>query len=320
MTVRSSMKYVKINGYFFKRCLIGIAVIILLAVCIQEKARAGDDRIPELIKDARNGSVVTQYHLGMIYQFGDKSVRNFKKAVYWMRQAATNGSLDAMDHMARFYRDGKIGKKVNLKKAFYWSHKSAIKGSRLGQFYVGVAYDQGKIVKTNYKRALYWYKKAAAQDETTSMNNIGSHYSRGLGVKKNDRTALYWYKLAIKNGAELTGYNAGRYYEFGMGVKVDYKKAIYYYSLAAKAGHLKAKVKLKALKLKIENISRLKKLTVIFRKNIKPGDQSHCGLVITVKSPITKVQTMKGEHWFKVNQLFPEGAHRCRFMNGQYIP
>jgi TPR repeat protein len=56
-----------------------------------------------------------------------------------------------------------------------------------------------------------------------------------------------------------------------------------------------------------------------FRKALKTGDESHCGLVIEVKPPIAKVQTMVGEMWLKVEQLFPRGGESCKFHNGVYV-
>jgi hypothetical protein len=53
-----------------------------------------------------------------------------------------------------------------------------------------------------------------------------------------------------------------------------------------------------------------------FRKNLKVGSESHCGLVIEVKAPIAKVQAMGGEVWLQIAQLYPKGGRECRFVNG----
>lgn len=55
-----------------------------------------------------------------------------------------------------------------------------------------------------------------------------------------------------------------------------------------------------------------------FRQRLSAGDDSHCGLVIEVKKPLVKAQTMIGEHWLKIEQLYPQGAANCRFVNGVY--
>lgn len=55
-----------------------------------------------------------------------------------------------------------------------------------------------------------------------------------------------------------------------------------------------------------------------FRRSLKVGSDSHCGLVTEVRPPIAKVQTLVGERWLKTAQLYPQGRRNCRFVNGVY--
>ncbi|WNG30891.1 hypothetical protein F0U62_47910 [Cystobacter fuscus] len=55
-----------------------------------------------------------------------------------------------------------------------------------------------------------------------------------------------------------------------------------------------------------------------FRSSLAVGSDTHCGLVIEVRRPIAKVQSMIGEVWLKVDQLYPKGTRDCRFVNGTY--
>ena len=48
-----------------------------------------------------------------------------------------------------------------------------------------------------------------------------------------------------------------------------------------------------------------------FRTALKTGDDSNCGLVIEVRSPIAKIQTQTGERWLKVERLQPAGGEPC---------
>lgn len=57
---------------------------------------------------------------------------------------------------------------------------------------------------------------------------------------------------------------------------------------------------------------------ISFRKTMKAGDESHCGLIVEVKKPIVQVQTMIGPMWLKINQLYVPGDKRCTFSNGVY--
>ena len=43
-----------------------------------------------------------------------------------------------------------------------------------------------------------------------------------------------------------------------------------------------------------------------FRASLKPGDKTDQGLVIEVKAPIVRVQRPQGDHWLRVEELFPQ--------------
>lgn len=40
-----------------------------------------------------------------------------------------------------------------------------------------------------------------------------------------------------------------------------------------------------------------------FRETLKVGDYSNAGLVVEVKSPVVKVQTDRGERWYRIDEL-----------------
>lgn len=55
-----------------------------------------------------------------------------------------------------------------------------------------------------------------------------------------------------------------------------------------------------------------------WRSSIKEGTDTHCGMVIEKRPTIAKVQTLIGEYWFKLEQLFQPGAAPCHFINRVY--
>lgn len=56
-----------------------------------------------------------------------------------------------------------------------------------------------------------------------------------------------------------------------------------------------------------------------FRRSLAIGKDTHCGMIIEKNGPIVKVQTVAGEKWLKIAQIYPPGDHSCRFVNGQYV-
>lgn len=67
-------------------------------------------------------------------------------------------------------------------------------------------------------------------------------------------------------------------------------------------------------KIRIEHIAK----TASLRAKIKAGDETHCGMVIEFKKPLVKVQTMVGERWFRLEQIYPSKGAPCRFFNSVY--
>lgn len=61
-------------------------------------------------------------------------------------------------------------------------------------------------------------------------------------------------------------------------------------------------------------------LTMAFRKTLKVGDQTHCGIVLSINGPVSIVQAPSpiGQYGLKINQLYPDGLAPCNFFNGSY--
>jgi hypothetical protein len=53
-----------------------------------------------------------------------------------------------------------------------------------------------------------------------------------------------------------------------------------------------------------------------FRRKLKSGDDSNCGLIVERKGDIALVETMLGQKWLKVTQLYVAGMRGCTFVNG----
>ena len=86
----------------------------------------------------------------------------------------------------------------------------------------------------------------------------------------------------------------------------------------------KARAEENNVKVEEKRVQKLRQKVVLidqvktFRASIKVASESHCGLVIEVKTPIAKIETGIGEKWLKVDQLYPKGLADCRFTDGIY--
>ncbi|WP_420590335.1 cell envelope integrity protein TolA [Bacterioplanoides sp.] len=72
-------------------------------------------------------------------------------------------------------------------------------------------------------------------------------------------------------------------------------------------------------RVKAEALAAKRKRAIAFREQLQEGDESHCGLVVEVKSKVVMVQSVIGQVWIKRNEIYPDGEARCRFVNGRYI-
>jgi hypothetical protein len=87
---------------------------------------------------------------------------------------------------------------------------------------------------------------------------------------------------------------------------------------AAKAAASEAVAQQAAAEARKVEIERNKAVTAAFRKSVKLGTLSHCGLVIEVRGPVAIVQTMIGKVGLRIDQLYPADLATCQFVNGLY--
>lgn len=124
------------------------------------------------------------------------------------------------------------------------------------------------------------YQRACSLRAPGGCNNLGVMYQHGEGgLKPDPRRALALFERACAGKSEL-----------GCNNLADLRR-----SLSRQAA------------------------VEAFRNSVRIGSESHCGLVVEVKRPVAKVQSMIGEVWLKVSQLYPKGAADCRFVNKVYV-
>ena len=113
----------------------------------------------------------------------------------------------------------------------------AQRGDRGAQFWLGVAYEQGWLGKSNFQEALKWFRKAAAQGDPDAQNSLGQVYEDGEGVRQNYALAAQWYRKAAEHLPDLGGAGQGRnnlglLYLNGLGVPKDRVQAYMWFRLA----------------------------------------------------------------------------------------
>ena len=92
-------------------------------------------------------------------------------------KSANNGYDSGQYKLGLCYENG-IGTKKDYNKAFEWYLKSANNGKFAGYYNLGKCYHYGLGTEVNTKEAVVWYKKALDNgiDASTELNKILSQY------------------------------------------------------------------------------------------------------------------------------------------------
>jgi len=81
--------------------------------------------------------------------------------------------------------------------------KMAETGNPLHQYFLGLAYEQGKGVPQDYAEAVKWYRLAARQGLPNAQFHLGLMYYAGRGVPQDFVRAHMWFNLAKAFGYEF---------------------------------------------------------------------------------------------------------------------
>ena len=104
-------------------------------------------------RSAELGLVEAQFNLGVMFEGGLGTEKNFKKAATWYHMAATSGDERAMNNLGNLYRHGKGVDKDELKaKAFYTL--AAENNSTFAQFNLGLLHTEGSNTNSAKAQAL----------------------------------------------------------------------------------------------------------------------------------------------------------------------
>lgn len=136
--------------------------------------------IEKLKRLAENGSVATQFRLGVRYANGSGVPKDEKQAVYWYKKAAEQGLIEAQYRLGLCYFDLYRFDCPDIEK-FYsevekWLTKAAVQGYAPAQFALGEFYAYDVYEDGDLKKAAYWYRKAAEQGfepAKKALNRLG---------------------------------------------------------------------------------------------------------------------------------------------------
>ncbi|MCK9283264.1 MAG: sel1 repeat family protein [Rhodocyclaceae bacterium] len=125
---------------------------------------------------ANQSNSQAQFRLGMMYYHGQGVPEDEKLAVYWLKNAATHGYIDAMFELGNAYLLGNQAAKLVSdpdREAALWYFQAASAGHAEAQYHLGLLFLAGKGVIESRKDAVVWFKKAAALGHVEAKRAAG---------------------------------------------------------------------------------------------------------------------------------------------------
>ncbi|HUN89997.1 MAG TPA: tetratricopeptide repeat protein [Terriglobales bacterium] len=164
-------------------------------------------------------------------------------AVQWFQKAAANAYVPAEINLGVMYENG-WGTDKNYAAALNWFHQASEQGSALADYNLGSLYLNGQGVKQDYHEAFRYFQKSAQAGDPGAESNLGYLYDRGLGTQPDIRMAIQWYTRAADDGWPMAQHNLGDLYMRGEGVPQNYSTAAAWFEKSAQAGYTGAEIKL----------------------------------------------------------------------------
>lgn len=185
---------------------------------------------------ATQGQPIAQYRLGRLNQLGRLSNKpNYADAKKWYSMAMNQYSPAAValgfiyDTVDDNYQQARIGYEA-----------ASNQGDSVGQFNLGLIYEQGKDVPVQYEKAQELYLAAAEKGHVEAMVQLAGLYLSGVLGSRDEKSALNWYQKAAHKGDREALYHLGLLAETGVGVTLDYPQAIKFYQASAAKGNAQA--------------------------------------------------------------------------------
>ncbi|MDO4548583.1 MAG: Hsp70 family protein [Clostridia bacterium] len=206
-----------------------------------ETEKKNNEALWQYKQAADQGSAEAMYRAGCFYEEGNNGAnQNYDKALEWYQKAADCDHAEAMYKMGLFYEYGK-GVSKDDKKALALYLQAAGRDKVVEAMYrIGLFYEAGRGMNQDYNEALKWYKKASDYNHAEAMYKTALLYEGGNGTKQDYVAALEWYKKAAGYNHAEAMYKTALLYEGGNGTEQDYNEALKWYQKAAECNHVEA--------------------------------------------------------------------------------
>lgn len=232
-----------------QRTLLAAAICLpLAAICLstvtenvlfilwEERVRGMDKAYFSNAADKGRGS--TEYQVGIMLSRGEGVSRDMEKALFWLREAASQGHVDAQIALGTLYAEGEGGTPQDKAEAVNWLLALAGQGNTdaqavLKELEKDMATDtlpeeellarayaslEGKGVPQDKTEAARWFRKAAMKHNIDAQWQLATLCDEGDGVPQDTAQALEWLRKAGEQGVAEAWYRLSVMYNTGLGL------------------------------------------------------------------------------------------------------
>lgn len=141
------------------------------------------------------------YTAAMSYKDGKFVTKNLTKMARCFEIGAVAGIPKAMFHYAKCYVNGE-GVAPDSEKSLFWLKKAAENGYVTAMDDLAMRYRWGSPSEINFEDAFEWQFKAATSPEAGDAEwfFLGDFYACGIGTSKDIDSAMRWWKRAAEAG------------------------------------------------------------------------------------------------------------------------
>lgn len=172
------------------------SILIYLFLCLvplQNAVVPGGLKKTEI--GAYDGNRTDQYNLAVYYLHESRGNLAFE----WFEKAAEKGHGRAQHNLGVLYQQG-VGTQRDFKKARYWLERAGKQGIPEAQLEMGILHFWGRGLDKNPNEAAKWFRMAARQGQSVALSSLGNLYFRGRGHEKDHVKALAYYRMGMLGG------------------------------------------------------------------------------------------------------------------------
>lgn len=141
------------------------------------------------------------FDFGRIYEQGNivlELVKDYHYAYKLYIKGASLGCPNCCYRLGRSFEFGELNKTKTWKEALWWYKNAADLGQVDAQMALSTFYITGieRVLDINYEEAYLWTLKAAVAGHAGAAYSLGGYIEKGIGIKKDTAHALWWYSIS----------------------------------------------------------------------------------------------------------------------------